>query len=446
MLDFPLLQFPILQAVAERCLALWRKRIIRMKAGKTIDLFPFASSRLVVRFGMPIKASVVLIRWPVVIICSYLLLYPSSQVLPPAVLNALVLVYIASNVALYFVGEDRFLSPSFYYPIVIADTVVLTLSLIINGNVEADFYLTYFLLIIICCIFEDPKILTAVSVVAPVLYMLLLFQSAGSIHPSVFLRLPFLFVVALFYGYFAQLIRVQKALKEEAEQKNQGKKEVLDIVAHELRTPLNLVSGYAQALKSKTLGEVTEEQEQALGKIIRQSDNLLQLVNSILDLTRIEAEDLSLQQEEILLPEYLQEMKLNYEVILDKPLALQWSFSPDLPTIVSDRAKLTIVLQNLINNAIKFTDQGSIQIFARWRADKKAVAIDIVDTGAGIPKEALSIIFDKFRQADSSSTRVHGGVGLGLHIVKVFTEILGGTIAVKSELHKGSTFTLTLPV
>jgi signal transduction histidine kinase len=347
---------------------------------------------------------------------------------------------------LYFVGEDRFLSPSFYYPIVIADTVVLTLSLIINGNVEADFYLTYFLLIIICCIFEDPKILTAVSVVAPVLYMLLLFQSAGSIHPSVFLRLPFLFVVALFYGYFAQLIRVQKALKEEAEQKNQGKKEVLDVVAHELRTPLNLVSGYAQALKSKTLGEVTEEQEQALGKIIRQSDNLLQLVNSILDLTRIEAEDLSLQQEEILLPEYLQEMKLNYEVILDKPLALQWSFSPDLPTIVSDRAKLTIVLQNLINNAIKFTDQGSIQIFARWRADKKAVAIDIVDTGVGIPKEALSIIFDKFRQADSSSTRVHGGVGLGLHIVKVFTEILGGTIAVKSELHKGSTFTLTLPV
>jgi signal transduction histidine kinase len=207
-----------------------------------------------------------------------------------------------------------------------------------------------------------------------------------------------------------------------------------------------LVSGYAQALKSKTLGEVTEEQEQALGKIIRQSDNLLQIVNSILDLTRIEAEDLSLQQEEILLPEYLQEMKLNYEVILDKPLALQWSFSPDLPTIVSDRAKLTIVLQNLINNAIKFTDQGSIQIFARWRADKKAVAIDIVDTGVGIPKEALSIIFDKFRQADSSSTRVHGGVGLGLHIVKVFTEILGGTIAVKSELHKGSTFTLILPV
>jgi signal transduction histidine kinase len=417
-----------------------------MKTAKTIGLFPFSSSQLAVGFAMPIKASVVLIRWPVVIICSYLLLYPSSHVIPQSVLHGLILAYIASNVVLYFVSEERFLSPSFYYPIVILDTVVLTLSLIINGNVEADFYLTYFLLIIICCIFEDPKILTVVSVFAPLVYTLLLFQSAGSIHPSVFLRLPFLFVVSLFYGYFAQLIRAQRALKEEAEQKSRGKKEVLDIVSHEFRTPLNLISGYAQVLKSKTLGEVTEEQEQALAKILRQSDNLLHLVNSILDLTRIEAGELPLQREEIRLPEYLQQMKLNHEVILDKPLSLQWTFPPDLPTIISDKAKLTIILQNLINNAIKFTDKGSIQVSTRWRADKKALELEVADTGAGIPKEALPIIFDKFRQVDSSITRVHGGIGLGLHIVKAFTEMLGGTVGVKSELDKGSTFTLTLPV
>ena len=417
-----------------------------MKAAKTIDLFPFTSSQFAVRFGMPVKASVVLIRWPVVIICAYLLLYPSSHVIPQSVLHTLILFYIASNVVLYFVSEERFAYPSFYYPIIILDTVVLTLSLIVNGNVEADFYLTYFLLIIICCIFEDPKILTAVSVFAPLVYTLLLFQSAGSIHPSVFLRLPFLFVVSLFYGYFAQLIRVQKTLKEEAEQRNQGKKEMLDIVSHEFRTPLNLISGYAQVLKSKTLGDVTQEQEQALAKILRQSDNLLHLVSSILDLTRIEAGELPLQREEIRLPKYLQEMKLNHEVILDKPLSLQWTFHPDLPTIISDKTKLTIILQNLINNAIKFTDKGSIQISARWRADKKALELEVADTGPGIPEEALPIIFDKFRQVDSSSTRVHGGIGLGLHIVKAFTEMLGGTVAVKSELDKGSTFTLTLPV
>jgi signal transduction histidine kinase len=419
---------------------------ISMSAAKTVDLFPFTSPQLGIRFGMPIKAGVVLIRWPVVIICSYLLLYPSFRLVPEPVLHAFVLVYIASNVALYFVSEDYFLSPAFYYPVVIADTIVLTLSLVINGNVEADFYLTYFLLIIICCIFEDPKISTAISVIAAVLYALLLLRSADRIPPGMFLRIPFLFVVALFYGYFARLIRVHKALIEEAKQKNQGKKEVLDIVSHEFRTPLNLISGYAQALKSKTLGDITEEQGQALSRILTQSDNLLYLVNGILDLTRLETGDFSLQREEILLSEYLQELKLNYELILDKPLSMHWSFPSNLPKISSDKAKLTVILQNLINNAIKFTDQGSIQVRARWQADTKTVEIVVSDTGVGIPNESLSIIFEKFRQVDSSTTRVYGGVGLGLHIVKVFAEMLGGSVAVKSELNRGSTFTVTLPV
>ena len=238
----------------------------------------------------------------------------------------------------------------------------------------------------------------------------------------------------------------RKRSKKKPNKKTKGRKEALDIVSHEFRTPLNLISGYAQALKSNTLGEVTEEQKQALTKIIRQSDNLLYLVNSILDLTRIEAGDLSVQQEEIPLSEYLREMKLNYEMILDKPLSLRWIVAPDLPTIVSDKAKLTIILRNLIDNAIKFTDKGSIQISARRRADRKAVEFEVIDTGVGIPREALLIVFEKFRQVDSSITRVHGGVGLGLHIVKAFAEMLGGTIAVKSELNIGSTFTLTLPV
>jgi signal transduction histidine kinase len=349
-------------------------------------------------------------------------------------------------VALYFVAEDRFLSPTFYYPVVILDTFVLTFSLIINGNVEINFYLTYFLLIIICCIFEDPKISTAISVLAALPYALLSFRSSETIYPGMFLRIPFLFVVALFYGYFARLIRSHKALKQEAEQKTEAKKEVLDLLSHEFRTPLSLISGYAQALKSKTLGDITEEQQQALAKILRQSDNLLYLVNGILDLTRLEAGDVSLRREEILLSEYLQEMKLNYEVLLDKPLLLEWSFPSNLPTILSDKAKLTVVLQNLINNAIKFTEHGSIQVCARWHADRRTIEIAVSDTGVGIPKEALSLIFQKFRQVDSSATRVHGGVGLGLHIVKVFTEMLGGSIAVTSELNRGSTFTITLPV
>jgi signal transduction histidine kinase len=104
-----------------------------------------------------------------------------------------------------------------------------------------------------------------------------------------------------------------------------------------------------------------------------------------------------------------------------------------------------MILQNLINNAIKFTEKGTVQVSVRRAADNKGMEVKITDTGIGIPEEAMPIIFDKFRQVDSSSTRVHGGVGLGLHIVYVFTELLGGSIEVQSEPGRGSTFTLLLP-
>ncbi len=397
-------------------------------------------------FGLETKPTVILIRWPVVIICSYLLLDPQVSVIPILWLSVFILLYVASNIALYFVDESRFASSSFYSPLVVADTLVLTLSLVLNGHVETDFYLAYFLLIILCCIFEDPKILIAVSLLAPLVYMLLLFRSFESVHPSFFLRLPFLFIVALFCGYFAQLVRAEKGLVEEAVQRNQGRKEALDLISHEFRTPLNLIGGYAQALNSRHFGDLSTEQEDAVGKILRQSDHLSYMVNSILDLARVEAGVQTLQYEALALSDFLEQIRGNYETPLQKPVALQWFIPADLPTIQSDRMKLTIVLQNLINNAIKYTEEGAIKISVRHSTAVNGVEFEVADTGVGVPKEALSGIFAKFTQVPSSAARPHGGVGLGLHIVKVFAELLGGTVRVESELNRGSTFTLFLPV
>jgi signal transduction histidine kinase len=124
---------------------------------------------------------------------------------------------------------------------------------------------------------------------------------------------------------------------------------------------------------------------------------------------------------------------------------MRWLIPSELPTLQSDKARLTIVVQNLINNAIKFTEREKSK-FQPDTCGKNRVEIEVKDTGIGIPKEALIVIFDKFRQVDNSSTRSYGGVGLGLHIVKVYTEALGGSVAVESLPGKGSTFTLSLPV
>jgi signal transduction histidine kinase len=408
-----------------------------------VGLLAFASEQLASRFGMPLKRSVILIRWPVVLICAYLLLSPAIPVIPAWLLQVFILFYVISNAILYAVPEDRFGSPWFFSPLVLADTVVLTLSLVINGRAETDFYLTYFLLIIICCIFENPKIITTITVLSPLVYMLLLFRSTGAVDPSVFLRFPFLFVIALFFGSFTRLARAEKTLKVETAQRTRGKKEALDIVSHELRAPLGLIGGYAEALRQRMFGDVSVAQEEALNKIIRHTDGLLTMVNSILDLARVEAGDPVVRREDVALRPFLEHLQSTYEAPLGKPVSLRWCLAADLPTLHTDKTKLTIILQNLINNAIKFTDEGTIEISARRDGDR--VQFAVADSGVGIPPEALPVIFEKFRQVENGSATHRGGVGLGLHIVKVFTDLLGGTVSVKSAPPQGSTFTLSLP-
>lgn len=414
-----------------------------MAISKSIDLFPF-NAATAQGFGLALKPSVILIRWPVVIICTYLLLYPTVDLVPAWICYGAVLAYIGSNVALYFLPSERFSSWSFYYPLVVADTVVLTLSLVANGYSQMEFYLSFFVVILGSCIVEDARMRAAITIAAPLFYAVSLFVSPERFDPSIFLRLPFLFVVSLFYGYFTQFIRSERARRQEEELRNRGRKEILNIVSHEFRTPLNVISGYAQAIKEKTWGEVTPGQDNALDTIMRQSDHLVEIVSAILDITRIETGELALEREDLALSEYLGEIRRKFAP-LNGAVDLQWYIPEALPSVRADRVKLTIILQNLINNALKFTEKGSVSVTARPVAAQQRVEIEVKDTGIGIPKEAHGLIFEKYQQANASSTRDHGGVGLGLYIVKVFTELLGGTIDLHSEADKGATFTLSLP-
>lgn len=416
-----------------------------MAGVSAINLVPFTSSTVSQRFGFPLKLSVILIRWPVVIICTYLLLYPSLDLVPLWFSYAAVVLYIASNVGLYFFPEERFASYSFYYPLVSGDTVVLTLSLVANGYSETEFYLTFFVVILGSCIIENPKVRTIVSVAAPLFYSVSLFTSDSDLHPSVFLRLPFLFVVSLFYGYFTQFIRMERAFVQEEEIRSRGRKEILNIVSHEFRTPLNVIGGYAQALRDKTWGEVNAEQGEMLEKILQESANLTGIVNQVLDVTRIEAGELTLQREKFSLSDYLLELEQTFAP-LQNSVVLHWIIPDGLPKISTDRATLTVILQHLINNALKFTAKGDVWVTARMASSQKSIEIEIKDTGIGIPREAHNIIFEKFQQVDPSSTRTHGGMGLGLYIVKVFTDLLQGTLKVESEPRQGATFTLCLPI
>lgn len=417
-----------------------------MTHANSIELFPFGRDDIRTGRVAPAKSTVILIRWTVVIICSYLIIHRAESAISNELLNLLVALYMGTNVVLYSIKEEMFRRPAFHSSLLVLDTFVITISLIVNGKVDNEFFLTYFFLIIICCFFENTKTVAVISILAPLGYAALLFRS-GAYDASALLRFPFLFVVSLFYGYFMQLVRTQKVLREQAEQKNRGKQELLQVLSHELKTPLTVINSFAQALKGEVLGSVNSEQTTALAKILQQSDTLLEVMNAILDTASIETTAAEVRRDDVALNDVMEELKSNYtETANNGRQALVWDYTADLPRITTDGAKLKIILRNLINNALKFTEQGEIRVRARHDAKAKRVEFLVKDTGIGIDMAESELIFDKFWQADAAKIKDHGGMGLGLYIVKEFCELLSGTVTVNSELGQGTEFKVALPV
>lgn len=392
--------------------------------------------------ALPQKAMVIRVRWPLVIFCSYLILYsqsfPSENVIP------FVFFYIFSNGVLYFAKDHLFRLPYFYGPLVIFDTFCLSASIALSGYAGTDFYVACFVTILLCCIARDFYGTLTVAVLGPIIYGSFLFHSTQSDDPGIYLRFALPFVISIFYGYFVQVEQTQKKLKE-LEKANRAKDEFLSVVSHELRTPLNVILGFAGMMSNRSMGEINQEQENALERVTRCSRDLLEIIDDILSAASLEAGAIKVMSNEFSLKDFLEKLRSDYNCYSHRELTLEWDYPADLPVVRIDDQKLRHILQNLINNAIKFTPKGIVAISARYNPEPKTVELRVTDTGPGIPKENIPMIFERFRQLDSSETRPHGGVGLGLYIAKQFTGMLGGEINVDSEPGKGSTFIVTLP-
>ena len=234
-------------------------------------------------------------------------------------------------------------------------------------------------------------------------------------------------------------------LYEEMRRSNKAKDEFLNVMSHELRTPVNVVLGYAQLLKNKMLGDTNSEQAAAIDTIVARSTDLLDMINSLLYATTLEGNGAKLEAAKVSLIDLVQELKTDYQAQSNEEIRLVWDYPAELPSIETDAAKLKQILRNIINNAIKFTERGTVTTAVRYFPSDKRVEFAVADTGIGIPPEERHSIFERFHQVDSSQSRSFEGVGLGLYIVKQFSTLLGGTVAVESEPEKGSTFTVTIP-
>jgi signal transduction histidine kinase len=593
--------------------------------------FPSSLGTLDKLFEAAKKRTVIQLRWPLVILCSYLLLYVPNSWITPAQTNAVLIFYLLSHATLYLVGDDFFDSRYFYGPLLFFDTVFLIVSLALSGGATPDIYVACFFTLVLSCFCNDSRGLLVVTLLAPLVYAYVVLNSTMAHDASVYLRLAFPLAIAMFYGYFAQIERIKQRAKEKEEQAKQQEKpaeelkrqrdrleflhevsvivtsavdagkmldvflekalthlpyaaamvrlqdhqtgllktaaskgiaatdfetstnplglvdeifearsslisgnvfidhriknlelfrqeglvsfvglplvakgdflgnlvflkqqehdfceeevgflstlagqiaiaihhsqlfgqiqqqadelrqankvkdELLGVVSHELKTPLNVISGYSSMLSEGMLGEVTPIQEKALQTVSRQSKELHSLIDTVLQVNSIDAEIVQTECQQVNFWEFLCELRDFYDYPLEKNIKLIWAFRADLPILYSDRRKLKHILENLINNAIKFTDHGSVTISSRYLPSKKVMEFKVTDTGIGIPKQSLPTIFERFPQFDNAESRMSGGVGLGLYIVKQYTDLLGGTIHVESRLGQGSTFTLRVP-
>ncbi|WP_028572871.1 ATP-binding protein [Desulfonatronum lacustre] len=233
--------------------------------------------------------------------------------------------------------------------------------------------------------------------------------------------------------------------KRQLEQANRLKNTFLANMSHELRTPLNSVIALAGVLERRLQGAVPEEEYDYLGVIKRNGRHLLALINDILDLARIEAGKEDVAIERFPLKDLVdQVVEVLEPQAREKGIALVVRMGRNLPPLASDFSKCRHILQNIAANAVKFTEQGQVEIAAEQ--DGEAMVITVTDTGIGIPEDRLSVIFDEFRQADESTSKNYGGTGLGLSIARRYAEMLGGDIAVRSVPGQGTTFTVTLPL
>ena len=391
------------------------------------------------------KSTVVLLRWALIIAFSYLLLLdPSaSHVQTPVVL--LIVVALSSNLLVARMPDRWTEGRLFDFGIVLFDASWVTLGLIWAPSISGNLFLLYFLVIFVAAMGESlPTIVGSAGLIGLVYGLMLTFQPSSKFQltTTVLLRVPFLFVVSLFYGYFVTEIRTRRNDASEARLREQAKGELLAAVSHDLRGPL----GNAEGLLALVLEGQVRDPADSRTLLLRAQNNVRRvssLVVNLLQAAAIEAGQLHLQLRPLQLNDVVEDV-FNAEAgaALLKNITLAREMDADIPIINADFMQLGRIAANLVDNAVKYTAAGGT-VVVRTAHDAESVTLSVQDNGPGMTAQQCEALFAPYRRVHLSG--YVPGTGLGLYIVKRLTEAHGGKVHVTSTPGVGSTFAVSFP-
>lgn len=396
---------------------------------------------------LPPQRAFLLLRYTLIVATAYLLLVEEGLRMPPLPAMLLVVLALASNVAIASL-PIRVTSSSYFAPAVIVfDTLWITAALLLSGRFTAEFFFLYFFVLLIAAIGESLWLIAVAAIVVCCAYLYVLAALGGEwslwTSPSL-IRLPFLFTAAAFYGYLVDRTRIERRRAQEADRITS---EFLGTISHELRTPLTVILGYVDLLLEDEFGVVPAEQRSVLSKVHAAGENLHRYLSRLLDVSRLVSRLQSGREalvcSEFTLANVFGELRNDFPDATSAPVV--WPAVPDMPELCTDREKLVTILRNLIANAVKYGSGAAVTIDARWDQASDDVMLAVSDHGMGIAPDDLAHVFEPFRRTARAMEADAQGVGLGLYIVKQFAELLRGTVTVESAPGVGSTFSVRVP-
>ncbi len=392
------------------------------------------------------RHTIVLLRWVLIIASAYLLLFgPKGLIVDPA--RALFIAFaLASNVLLNHFPDRWLKSRTFDFALVLFDTAWLTACLAWSPQASNDFFMLYFLVLFVAALGESlPTIIASASVITLVYgWGLNHTFGAGALNSATLLRMLFLFVVALFYGYFVTALRARRRETNEARALEHAKTDLLASISHDLRAPLGNAENYAMMLLDGYYGPIADKPREFIARLQANLRRVTTLLTNCLDATRIEAGQLRLQLAAMSLNDVVADVvQMESSQTLATATTIRTDLAPDLPPVMGDMMHVGRVVANLLSNAIKYSPKAG-QIVVRTRREDGDVLLEVSDNGPGIDLGDQRGIFEKYERLQLN--RHLPGTGLGLFIVKTIVGAHGGKISVSSRPGHGATFTVRLPI